>query len=154
MARKISQTLILRDTKWKVEILDELINKGYFLSRGEAYRFGVSIVLLLYGHLEHNEVKALCQQMLGDLLRKTIEVLNDKNINEFITKLNYIHNRFKILYKIADLNPIIHEIEILKIDDEILKIIENLKASPEEELNTILFNIREKLLKITEKYNI
>jgi hypothetical protein len=154
MTRKTSQTLILRDTKWKVEILDGLINKGYFLSRGEAYRFGASITLLSYGHLKHNEVKALCQQMLGAMFRNTIEVLNDKNINEFITKLNYIHDRFKILHKIADLNPIIHEIGILKIDDEILKIIENLKAPRKEDLNTILVNIKENLLKITEEYSI
>lgn len=155
MSRKISQTLILRDNKWKVEVLDELINKGYFLSRGEAYRLGVSIILLSYGYLKHNEVRALCQQILGNMLKDIIETLDNKNINEIIIKLNSIHNRIKIMYKIADLNPIIHEIEILKISSEILKITEDLKALQKlEEFNTMLTSIREKLLEIVKKYNL
>ncbi len=154
MNRKISQTLILRDTKWKVKILDELINKGYFLSRGEAYRIGVSVILLSYGYLKRYEVKALCQQMLSNMLKNIIETLDNKNVDELIMKLNSIRNRIKIIHKIADLNPTIHEIEILKIDDEILKIIEDLKTFQKEEFNTMLTNIKEKLLKIVEKHNL
>lgn len=155
MVRKTSQTLILRDAKWKVEILDGLINKGYFLSRGEAYRIGTSIVLLSYGYLKHEDAKALCQQILSDMLKSAFETLDNKDASKLIMKLNRIHDRIRILSKIADLNPIIHEMEIPKLGDEILRIAESLEALREErKFNAMLVNIKEKLLRIAEKYNL
>lgn len=155
MIRKTSQTLILRDAKWKVGILDDLIDKGYFLSRGEAYRIGASIVLLSYKYLKRDEVKTLCQQILSDIFRSAIETLDDKDTDRLITKLHCIYDRAKILSKIADLNPTIYEMEISKLSDEILEIIEGLKSFQEgKKLNVTLTNIKEKLLKIAEKYNL
>lgn len=99
-------TIIIHDADWKVTRLDELVKKGVFSSRAEAYRAGALLVATLPNAHELSTLGQLDSSLYGAHLKKCIAGLKMGDIGSAKLELEMVLTALRVR---ALLGPLLAE---------------------------------------------